>query len=89
MQWTQHGGESKELELELLLSHMTQKPMLRGEVGARALRVRSDVRGHGQARLSRRLIHAAAEALYLPPEHSRRTHRSQDCRTPQQHVRRP
>ena len=51
MQWTQHGGESKELELELLLSHMTQKPMLRGEVGARALRVRSDVRGHGQARL--------------------------------------
>jgi len=37
---------------------------------------------------SRRLIHAAAEALYLPPEHSRRTHRSQDCRTPQQHVRR-
>ena len=25
---------------------------------------------------SRWLIHAAAEALYLPPEHSRRTHRS-------------
>jgi hypothetical protein len=25
-----------ELELELILSHMTQKPMLRGEVGARA-----------------------------------------------------
>ena len=25
----------KELELELILSHMTQKPMLRGEVGAR------------------------------------------------------
>jgi hypothetical protein len=41
-----------ELELELILSHMTQKPMLRGEVGARALRVRSDVRGHGQARLA-------------------------------------
>ena len=34
----------QELELELLLSHMTQKPMLRGEVGARALRVRSDLR---------------------------------------------
>ena len=31
-----------QLELELILSHMTQKPMLRGEVGARALRVRSD-----------------------------------------------
>ena len=31
-----------ELELELILSHMTQKPVLRGEVGARALRVRSD-----------------------------------------------
>ena len=36
-----------ELELELILSQMAQKPMLRGEVGARALRVRSDVRGHG------------------------------------------
>ena len=35
-----------ELELELIQSHMAQKPMLRGEVGARALRVRSDVRGH-------------------------------------------
>jgi len=34
-----------ELELELILSQMAQKPMLRGEVGARALRVRSDVRG--------------------------------------------
>ena len=38
---------SEELELELILSQMAQKPMLRGEVGARALRVRSDVRGHG------------------------------------------
>ena len=26
-----------ELELELIQSHMAQKPMLRGEVGARAL----------------------------------------------------
>jgi hypothetical protein len=30
---------------------MAQKPMLRGEVGARALRVRSDVRGHGHKSL--------------------------------------
>ena len=30
---------------------MAQKPVLRGEVGARVLRVRSDVRGHGQVRL--------------------------------------
>jgi hypothetical protein len=45
----------EELELELILSHMTQKPMLRGEVGARASRVRSDVRGHGQARLCKAL----------------------------------
>jgi hypothetical protein len=29
-----------ELELELLQSHTAQKPVLRGEVGARALRVR-------------------------------------------------
>ena len=29
-----------ELELELIQSHMAQKPVLRGEVGARALRVR-------------------------------------------------
>ena len=36
---------SLELELELIQSHMAQKPVLRGEVGARALRVRSDVRG--------------------------------------------
>jgi hypothetical protein len=28
-----------ELELELMQPHMTQKPMLRGEVGARALRI--------------------------------------------------
>ena len=34
---------ARELELELILSQMAQKPMLRGEVGARALRVRSDV----------------------------------------------
>ena len=32
----------RELELELIQSHMAQKPMLRGEVGARALRVRSE-----------------------------------------------
>jgi hypothetical protein len=44
-----------ELELELILSQMAQKPMLRGEVGARALRIRSDVRGHGQARLCKAL----------------------------------
>ena len=40
---------------ELILSQMAQKPMLRGEVGARALRVRSDVRGHGQVRLCKAL----------------------------------
>ena len=34
---------------------MAQKPVLRGEVGARALRVRSDVRGHGQVRLCKAL----------------------------------
>ena len=34
---------------------MAQKPMLRGEVGARALRVRSDLRGHGQVRLCKAL----------------------------------
>ena len=44
-----------ELELELIQPHMAQKPMLRGEVGARALRVRSDVRGHGQVRLCKAL----------------------------------
>ena len=42
-------------ELELIQSHMAQKPMLRGEVGARALRVRSDVRGHGQVRFCKAL----------------------------------
>ena len=45
-----HGSKAKssqellsELELELIQSHMAQKQMLRGEVGARALRVRSDL----------------------------------------------
>jgi hypothetical protein len=46
---------SYKLELELIQSHMAQKPMLRGEVGARALRVRSDLRGHGQVRLCKSL----------------------------------
>jgi len=32
--------EPNELELERIQSHMAQKPVLRGEVGARALRVR-------------------------------------------------
>ena len=36
---------------------------------------------------SRRLIHAQPR-LHLPPELSRRTHRSQDFHVPQQHVRR-
>ena len=31
--------EELELELKLIQTHMTQKPMLRVEVGARALRV--------------------------------------------------
>ena len=48
--------ETIELELlELIQPHMAQKPMLRVEVGARALRVRSDVRGHGQVRLCKAL----------------------------------
>ena len=50
-----HVKDEHELELELILSQMAQKPMLRGEVGARALRVRSDVRGHGQVRLCKAL----------------------------------
>ena len=51
---TIHQDQS-ELELELIQSHMAQKPMLRGEVGARALRVRSDVRGDVQVRLCNEL----------------------------------
>ena len=38
---TSRNTHKLELELELIQSHMAQKPMLRGEVGARALRVRS------------------------------------------------
>ena len=39
----EHGriGPKAKLELELIQAHMAQKPMLRVEVGARALRVRS------------------------------------------------
>ena len=49
---------------------MAQKPMLRGEVGARALRVRSDVRGHGQVRLCKALGcgRCDAESIYKPEE---------------------
>ena len=36
-----------ELELELIQPQMTQKPMLRGEVGARALR---NLEGRGEGR---------------------------------------
>ena len=49
---SKRDGDELELELELILSQMAQKPMLRGEVGARALRVRSDVRGMGVGRES-------------------------------------
>ena len=44
---SREGGEGKEgeLKLGLIQSHMAQKPVLRGEVGARALRVRSVSRG--------------------------------------------
>ena len=34
-------GAGCKLELEVIQTHLTQKPVLRGEVGARALRVRS------------------------------------------------
>ena len=49
-----------ELELELIQTHMTQKPMLRVEVGARALRVLikkmpSVVKGVFQQRICRSL----------------------------------
>jgi hypothetical protein len=44
-----------ELELELIQTHMTQKPMLRVEVGARALRGRSSVRGGGASAVLRAL----------------------------------
>ena len=33
--------DTAELELELIQSHMAQKPVLRGEVGCQVLRVRS------------------------------------------------
>ena len=39
--WVYVRRRELELELELIQSHMAQKPVLRGEVGARALRVRS------------------------------------------------
>ena len=42
-----------ELELELIQSHMTQKPVLRGEVGARALR-NPEGRGKG-----RKVVHTS------------------------------
>ena len=40
---------SAELELELIQPHMAQMPMLRGELGARVLRVRSVSREKARA----------------------------------------
>ena len=37
-------GSESELKLELIRPHVAQKPVLRGEVGAHALRVRSVLR---------------------------------------------
>ena len=42
-------GTGKELELELVQAHMAQKPVLRVEVGARALHVRSVSREEARA----------------------------------------
>ena len=41
---TQEKKKMRELELELIDSQMAQKPVLRGEVGVRALRARSESR---------------------------------------------
>jgi hypothetical protein len=51
--WRQQGGE---LELELIQAQMTQKPVLRVEVGARALR-NPEGRGKG-----RRAVHTGEHA---------------------------
>jgi hypothetical protein len=53
------GHYKVELELELKQSHMTQEPMLRGEVGARALR-NPEGRGKG-----RRVIYTSEHAAAL------------------------
>ena len=47
-----------ELELELIQTHMTQKPVLRVEVGARALRVliKNAVGREGQVRVCKALV---------------------------------
>ena len=58
------------LELELILSQMAQKPMLRGEVGARALRVRSDVRGHLLRPALRASVWGSARVFSVPPKGS-------------------
>ena len=52
------AGEG-ELELDLIQTHMTQKPMLRVEVGARALRVlikKIAVGREGQVRVCKTLV---------------------------------
>ena len=47
-----------ELELELVQTHMTQKPMLRVEIGARVLRVliKNAVGREGQVRVCKALV---------------------------------
>ena len=44
------------LELELIQTHMAQKPVLRVEVGARALCGQCRERRHGRARVCKRLV---------------------------------
>ena len=41
LRWQLSLEVTRRLELELIQPHMAQKPVLRGEVGARALRVQS------------------------------------------------
>ena len=60
------GSQELELELELIQAHMTQKPMLRVEVGAVSCskcvcvalkgHARENRGGRGQARRARRLV---------------------------------
>ena len=59
--WNPRG---KELELELVQFQMAQKPVLRGEVGARALRVRSVSRDEVWATTSTRSTCLSAVGCY-------------------------
>ena len=67
------GACEVELELELIHTQMTQKPMLRGEVGARAWRNQTGGGGGGGGERVQRSVGALAQECVSGPQNRKRS----------------